>query len=192
MAGRVRGRAGGGRHRVPLLGRRWPPGAAVGLLVAAGAGLVLAGAPALPGLRDLAEVVVTRLPGGGLIRDSQKFVALALAEAVCFGLGVERVLPALPVRWTRPAAAGLVVAPVLLLPALAWGAAGRLATVDYPPAFAEARAAMAADTVPGRCSSCPGTSTGRAPGTATGWCSTRPSAGSPGGRSATTTWSWSA
>jgi hypothetical protein len=135
---------------LPLLGRRWPPGAAVGLLVAAGAGLVLAAAPALPGLRDLAEVVVTRLPGGGLIRDSQKFVApLALAEAVCFGLGVERVLPALPVRWARPAAAGLVVAPVLLLPALAWGAAGRLAAVDYPPAFAEARAAMAADPVPG-------------------------------------------
>ena len=135
---------------LPLLGRRWPPGVAVGLLVAAGAGLVLAAAPALPGLRDLAEVVVTRLPGGGLIRDSQKFVApLALAEAVCFGLGVERVLPALPVRWARPAAAGLVVAPVLLLPALAWGAAGRLAAVDYPPAFAEARAAMAADPVPG-------------------------------------------
>jgi hypothetical protein len=135
---------------LPLLGRRWPPGAAVGLLVAAGAGLVLAAAPALPGLRDLAEVVVARLPGGGLIRDSQKFVApLALAEAVCFGLGVERVLPALPVRWARPAAAGLVVAPVLLLPALAWGAAGRLAAVDYPPAFAEARAAMAADPVPG-------------------------------------------
>jgi hypothetical protein len=135
---------------LPLLGRRWPPGVAVGLLVAAGAGLVAAAAPALPGLRDLAELVVTRLPGGGLIRDSQKFVApLALAEAVCFGLGVERVLPALPVRWVRPAAAGLVVAPVLLLPALAWGAAGRLAAVDYPPAFAEARAAMAADPVSG-------------------------------------------
>jgi hypothetical protein len=133
-----------------LLGGRWPPGAAVGLMVAAGTGLVLAAAPALPGLRDLAEVVVTRLPGGGLIRDSQKFVApLALAEAVCFGLGVERLLPALPVRWARPAAAGLVVAPVLLLPVLAWGAAGRLAAVDYPPAFAEARAAMAADPVPG-------------------------------------------
>ena len=134
----------------PLLGRRWPLGAAVGLLVAAGAGLVLAAAPALPGLRWLAELVVTQVPGGGLIRDSQKFVApLALAEAVCFGLGVERVLPALPPRWVRPAAAGLVAAPVLLLPALAWGAAGRLAAVDYPPAFAEARAAMAADPVPG-------------------------------------------
>ena len=134
----------------PLLGRRWPAGAAVGLLVAAGVGLVVAAAPALPGLRWLAELVVTQVPGGGLIRDSQKLVApLALAEAVCFGLGVERVLPALPPRWVRPAAAGLVAAPVLLLPALAWGAAGRLAAVDYPPAFAEARAAMAADPVPG-------------------------------------------
>ena len=135
---------------LPVLWRRWPPGVAVGLLVAAGAGLVLAAAPALPGLRALVELVVTQLPGGGLVRDSQKFVApLALVEAVCFGLGVERLLPALPVRWARPAAAGLVAAPVLLLPALAWGGAGRLAAVDYPPAFAEARAAMAADPTPG-------------------------------------------
>jgi hypothetical protein len=135
---------------LPLLGRRWPPGAAVGLLAAAGAGLLLAAAPALPGLRGLAELVVTELPGGGLIRDSQKLVApLALVEAVGFGLGVERVLPTLPARWGRTAAAGLVAAPVLLLPALAWGGAGRLATVEYPPAFAEARAAMTADPVPG-------------------------------------------
>jgi hypothetical protein len=135
---------------LPLLGRRWPAGAAVGLLAAAGAGLLLAAAPALPGLRGLAELVVTQLPGGGLIRDSQKFVApLALVEAVGFGLGVERVLPALPARWGRTAAAGLVAAPVLLLPALAWGGAGRLAAVEYPPAFAETRSAMAADPVPG-------------------------------------------
>jgi hypothetical protein len=135
---------------LPVLWRRWPPGVAVGLVVAAGAGLVLAAAPAVPGLRALVELVATQLPGGGLVRDSQKFVApLAVVEAVCFGLGVERLLPALPVRWARPAAVGLVVAPVLLLPALAWGAAGRLAAVDYPPAFAEARAAMAADPTPG-------------------------------------------
>jgi hypothetical protein len=110
----------------------------------------VAAAPALPGLRDLVEVVVTRVPGGGLIRDSQKFVApLALVEAVCFGLGVERVLAALPRRWTRPAAALLVAAPVLLLPALAWGGAGRLAAVRYPPAFEQARAVMAFDRGPG-------------------------------------------
>jgi hypothetical protein len=143
----VLGVAGAG---LPPLWRRWPPGVAAGLLVAAGAGLLLAAAPALPGLRSLVELAVTQLPGGGLLRDSQKLVApLALAEAVCFGLGVERLVPALPPRWARPAAAGLVAAPVLLLPALAWGAAGRLAAVDYPPAFAEAREVMAADPVPG-------------------------------------------
>jgi len=135
---------------LPLLGRRWPPGAAVGLIAVAGAGLLLAAAPAVPGLRTLAELAVTQVPGGGLIRDSQRLVApLALAEAVCFGLGVERVLPALPPRWVRPAAAGLVAAPVLLLPALAWGAAGRLVAVGYPAAFAEARAVMATDPAPG-------------------------------------------
>ena len=135
---------------LPLLGRRWPPGAVVGLIAVAGAGLLLAAAPALPGLRTLAELVVTQVPGAGLVRDSHKLVApLALAEAVCFGLGVERVLAAVPPRWVRPAAVGLVAAPVLLLPALAWGAAGRLVTADYPPAFAEARAVMAADPVPG-------------------------------------------
>jgi len=135
---------------LPLLGRRWSPGAAAGLLLAAAAGLLLAAAPALPGLRALAAAAVTQLPGGGLLRDSHKLVApLALAEAVCFGLGVERVLAALPPRWTRTAAALLVAAPVLVLPALAWGAAGRLAAVPYPAPFAEARAAMAADPAKG-------------------------------------------
>jgi hypothetical protein len=144
------GRSPAGGAGEPGPGQRWPPGAAVGLLVAAGAGLVLAAAPAVPGLRDLVELVVTQVPGGGLIRDGQKLVApLALVEAVCFGLGVERVLPALPPRWGRPAAALLVAAPVLLLPALAWGGAGRLAAVRYPPAFAQARAVMSADREPG-------------------------------------------
>ena len=133
-----------------VAGRAWPPGAAVGLLVAAGAGLVLAAAPALPGVGELFELVVTRVPGGGLLRDSQKLVApLALAEAVCFGLGVERVLPALPPRWARTAGALLLAAPVLVLPGLAWGGAGRLAAVEYPAAFEQAREVMAADPEPG-------------------------------------------
>jgi len=142
---------------LPPLLRRWERGAAVGLLLAAGLGLLVGAAYALPWLRPLVDLAVARLPGGGLVRDAQKFVApLAVVEAVAFGLGVERVLAASwggtaaqAARLRRVAAAGLVAAPVLLLPALAWGAAGRLAAVDYPPAFAEARTAMAADPVPG-------------------------------------------
>jgi hypothetical protein len=135
---------------LPLLWRRLPAGAATGLFVAAGLGLVLAAAYALPGLRSLVDLAVVHVPGGGLIRDAQKLVApLALVEAVAFGLGVERLVPALPPRWGRPAAVGLVVGPVLLLPALAWGAAGRLSAVPYPESFARARTVMAADPVPG-------------------------------------------
>jgi hypothetical protein len=135
---------------LPTLWRRLPAGAATGLLVAAGLGLVLAAAYAFPGLRSLVDLVVVHVPGGGLVRDAQKFVApLALVEAVAFGLGVERLVPGLPPRWGRAAAAGLVTAPVLLLPALAWGAAGRLAAVPYPEAFTQARTVMAADPVPG-------------------------------------------
>jgi hypothetical protein len=130
--------------------RRLPAGAAAGLLLAAGLGLLLAAAYALPGLRSPVDLVIAHVPGGGLVRDAQKFVApLALVEAVAFGLGVERLAPALPPRWARAATAGLVAAPVLLLPALAWGAAGRLAAVAYPEEFARARTAMAADPVPG-------------------------------------------
>jgi len=135
---------------LPALWRRLPAGAASGLLLAAGLGLVLAAADALPGLGSLVDPVVVHVPGGGLVRDAQKFVApLALVEAVAFGLGVERLVPALPPRWGRAATAGLVAAPVLLLPALAWGTAGRLAAVPYPDGLARARAVMAADPVPG-------------------------------------------
>jgi hypothetical protein len=97
------------------------------------------------------ELEVLHLPGGGLLRDSQKLIApLALVEAVGFGVGVERLLAALGDRRLRAAlAAVLVAAPVLLLPALAWGAGGRLHAVAYPREWAEARRAMAADPAPG-------------------------------------------
>jgi hypothetical protein len=135
----------------PLVLRRWERGPAIGLLAAAAVGLALAGAYALPPLRGLADLAIAHLPGGGMIRDAQKFVApLALVEAVGFGAGVERLLALLgPSRWRPLAAAVLVAAPVLLEPGLAWGAAGRLGTASYPPDWSQARRIMAADRQPG-------------------------------------------
>jgi hypothetical protein len=111
----------------------------------------VAAASAAPGLRGLVALVVERAPGGGLLRDAQKFVApLALALALGFGVGAEWLLGLLASAGARRmAAALLVVAPALLLPTLAWGAGGRLGTARYPASWTEARAAMAADPVPG-------------------------------------------
>ena len=137
-----------------LAARRLGRGATAGLLAVAALGLLLAAAPAVAGLRGAVVWVVANLPGGGVIRDSQKFVApLALVEAVGFGVGVERALALTRRHLRKPTATAatmlLAGAPLLLLPALAWGAGGRLGAVGYPRSFAEARAAMAADPVPG-------------------------------------------
>ncbi|MFE3459834.1 hypothetical protein ACFXKD_20005 [Nocardiopsis aegyptia] len=43
----------------------------------------------------------------------------------------------------------VVLAPVVVLPGLLWGAGGRLAPVDYPAAWTRAQEAVAADDVPG-------------------------------------------
>jgi hypothetical protein len=126
-------------------------GAVGGLLAAAGIGLLVAAAGALPGLDHGLRLVVEHVPGGGLLRDGQKFVApLAVALAAGFGAGVEWLAGLLATPARRRVAAGLLVAtPLLLLPTLAWGAWGRLGVARYPTSWAEARAVVAADRVPG-------------------------------------------
>jgi hypothetical protein len=123
----------------------------VALAAAAAAGLLVALAPAVPGVAVLFESVVVHVPGGGILRDSQKYVLpLALLQALGFGLGAHRLVAAAgrtPV--SAPAAALAVLAPVAVLPALALGAGGRLAPVTYPADWARARALVAQDRVPG-------------------------------------------
>jgi hypothetical protein len=150
--------------------RRWP-----GLGVAAIVGLVLAALGVTAPGRDLLRSLIAAWPGFAILRDAQQFVApLALAEAVGFGLAVAAALNPGPLARTAPrhpgpfgpiarnperpvraAASGIVLAvlallaPVLLLPGLAWGAAGRLQPAWYPAAWLAAARTLDASPAPG-------------------------------------------
>jgi len=128
------------------LGRgRWP-----GLGLAAGAGLALALAGTFGAGRDILRSMITVWPGFAVLRDGQVFIApLALAEATGLGLVVAW---ALRLRSPRAAAeiravlaVALIVAPVLFLPGLGWGAAGRLRPVQYPADWLAARRLINSD-----------------------------------------------
>jgi len=125
--------AGGSGGVVPPGQHRWP-----GLGVAAIAGLVLASIGVTAAGRDLLRFLIGAWPGFAVLRDGQQFVApLALAEAVGLGVAVGWVMKPRASRGRVDAAGAMlgvvaVLAPVLLLPGLAWGAAGRLRPADYP------------------------------------------------------------
>jgi hypothetical protein len=122
--------------------RRWP-----GLGVAAAAGLLIACIGVTAAGRDLLRSMTDAWPGAAVLRDGQQFVApLALAEAAGFGVAVAWAMkpspfgakgrtperPAGPDRLGVALGVLALLAPVLLLPGLAWGAAGRLRPVSYP------------------------------------------------------------
>ena len=126
-------------------------------MVIAGFGVTAAG-------RDVLRAMIGGWPGFGVLRDAQQFVApLALAEAVGLGLVVTAAMDhgpfgrkgGQPVRAVRADAAGTVLAvaailaPVLLLPGLAWGAAGRLQPAWYPAGWLAAARVLDADPAPG-------------------------------------------
>lgn len=116
-----------------LLGLRrgewWADPLSRGATVAGALGLVLAGLGALPGGSALLEGVVTSVPGGGILRDAQKFAALwVLLVAVAAAQVVDRIrLNRLPVVLAVVA----VVWPVATLPTLAWGHVGTWGSVGW-------------------------------------------------------------
>ncbi|MGN6796426.1 MAG: hypothetical protein ACTHJW_28910 [Streptosporangiaceae bacterium] len=108
------------------------------------------------GLRD----AIALWPGFALLRDGQQFIApLALTLALGLGAGVGGLIIAAKAPGTsRLIKAGesargpaitlgvlALIAPVLLLPGLAWGAAGRLQAVQYPADWLKARQLIDAD-----------------------------------------------
>ncbi|MES9603331.1 hypothetical protein [Actinomadura sp. NPDC000929] len=125
---------------------RWcrEPGWRRGAAVAAAAGFAVAafGAVAAPVL----EGVIGLWPGFAVLRDGQQFAApLAVVVAVGLGTAADRAAEA---RWPGVAAAA-TAAPVLLLPTLAWGAAGDLRAVRYPDDWARARQIIDGDPASG-------------------------------------------
>ncbi|MFD0901471.1 hypothetical protein [Actinomadura sediminis] len=115
-------------------------------------GLAAAGAAgfAVAALGAVAEPVLAGLiglwPGFAVLRDGQQFVApLAVVIAVGAGAAADRAaearLPLVPV--------GLAFVPVLLLPTLAWGAAGELRAVQYPDDWKRARTIIDGDPARG-------------------------------------------
>ena len=102
-----------------------------------------------PGRAVLADLI-SAWAGFAVLRDGQQYVAaLALAEAIGLGAAVAWVL-----RDVRIAAAPVlgvlaVLAPVLLLPGMAWGSTGRLHAVQYPADWMTARQLIDSDPQPG-------------------------------------------
>ncbi|SFN87196.1 MULTISPECIES: hypothetical protein [Actinomadura] len=115
-----------------------------GLAVAAAIGFAVAALGAVAS--GALEAVIDLWPGFAVLRDGQQYVApLAVLVAVGLGTAADRAAEA---RWPGVAAAAIAV-PVLLLPTLAWGAAGDLRAVRYPDDWARAKQIIDGDPAPG-------------------------------------------
>ena len=144
--------AAAGYVALGLRRHRWP-----GLTFAAVAGLAIASVGVTATGRGLLRAAIGTWPGFAVLWDAQQFVApLALAEALGAGLLVTWAARATVTGPEQTAigdeegdqprtggpgvviAVALVLAPILLLPGLAWGAAGRLRPAWYPAAWLEA------------------------------------------------------
>ena len=133
--------------------RRWP-----GLAVGAVAGLAIASIGITGAGAGLLRWLIAGWPGFAVLRDGQQFVApLALAEAAGLGLGVAWLMRQdlrTRSRWLGEgrwlAVTLALIAPLVLLPGLAWGAAGRLRAVEYPADWMVARSTIEHDRAAGK------------------------------------------
>ncbi|MET0450476.1 MAG: hypothetical protein ABW137_01445 [Mycobacterium sp.] len=95
-----------------------------------------------PGLATV-EAAARTLPGLGVLRDGQKWVALAMPGYV---VAAAAAVTALAPRVPRIAAAAVgCVALLAVLPDLAWGVGGKVESVRYPPGWSTAAALINAD-----------------------------------------------
>lgn len=123
--------------------------AAVPLMVLAAVAVVV---PALmatgPGLAAT-QAVVELLPGLGVLRDAQKWVALAMpGYAVAAAGAVLTLTSRRPSVKPAVAATACCVAVIAVLPDLAWGVWGKVAPVRYPDGWAAVAGQINADPRP--------------------------------------------
>ncbi len=125
---------------VRILGRA----AVIWLGVCAAAGLAVAVLGAWPVTSGAMESFVSAVPGAGLLRDGQKWLApWLLLMAVSAPLGLMRLLRRVTDRTVLVSLGiGLVLLPVAVMPDLVWGGLGRMRTTDYPKDWAAVREAL--------------------------------------------------
>ncbi len=98
-----------------------------------------------PGLTAV-EAVIDAVPGLGVIRDGQKWVALAMpAYALAGAAAVLALRPRVPALATAAVCCAALIA---TLPDLAWGVGGRVSPVAYPAGWTAAAAVVNADPAP--------------------------------------------
>ncbi len=112
------------------------------LMLAAAAVLLPAAIATGPGMAAL-RAGVDAVPALAVVRDAQKWVALAMPAYALAGAAAVLVLR----RWLPPAAAALACCTAVLvaLPDLTWGVGGALRPVHYPPGWAAAAGQVNAD-----------------------------------------------
>ncbi|WP_448465884.1 hypothetical protein [Mycolicibacterium sp. XJ870] len=121
--------------------------AAVPLLVLAAVAAVVPSLMATgPGLA-VVEAVTTAVPGLGVVRDGQKWVALAMPGYAVAAAAAPLTLQRLRVP-AGAAAAVCCAALIAVLPDLAWGVGGQMRAVHYPPGWASAAAVINSDPRP--------------------------------------------
>ncbi|HHU10878.1 MAG TPA: hypothetical protein GXZ60_12825 [Intrasporangiaceae bacterium] len=114
----------------------WVRGPRALVVVAIGA-FLLTVSSTLQATSGLWSALITEVPGGGLLRDSQKLLApWVLLIALGLGLLVDAARTSSRMHsWAGPTAVVLTVLPLLILPSLAWGGSGRLRAVEVPAGY---------------------------------------------------------
>jgi hypothetical protein len=118
------------------------------LFLAAVAVVVPAAMATGPGLAAV-EATVRAFPGLGVLRDAQKWVALAVPGYTLAGaaavITLRQKLSGLPAAATALICCAALIA---TLPDLAWGVGGKVTAVTYPPGWVSAAAIINADPRP--------------------------------------------